>query len=404
MKITSGCFTVMALFLSIHLYGQDITENKFGKGIINVVAEDSSYSVKMNVRMQALFTSNWGVTDDDDFGRDDFGEGESAFLIRRARIKFGGFAYTPRLEYKIELGLSNRDISGASPFTSNSPRYILDAVVKWNFYENFELWAGQTKLPGNRERVISSGSLETVDRSLVNSRFNIDRDLGLQLHHETSLGGDFIMREALSVAQGEGRNITTGNIGGYQYTARLEFLPFGDFADYEGADFAREEDPKLAVGVSYDYNNDAVKTRSNMGSYMITEDGFFETDITTFFLDAIFKYEGISAMAEYAYRDADEIFAVNPDNTLTGDAVNAGHGLNIQAGYLFPSNIQILGRYTNIDLEDSITEAVENQYTVGLSKYVVKHKLKVQADLSYLDMNLGLEDDLMFRMQLELQL
>lgn len=404
MKITSGCFTVMALFLSIHLYGQDITENKFGKGIINVVAEDSSYSVKMNVRMQALFTSNWGITDDDDFGRDDFGEGESAFLIRRARIKFGGFAYTPRLEYKIELGLSNRDISGASPFTSNSPRYILDAVAKWNFYENFELWAGQTKLPGNRERVISSGSLETVDRSLVNSRFNIDRDLGLQLHHETSLGGDFIMREALSVAQGEGRNITTGNIGGYQYTARLEFLPFGDFADYEGADFAREEEPKLAVGVSYDYNNDAVKTRSNMGSYMITEDGFFETDITTFFLDAIFKYEGISAMAEYAYRDADEIFAVNPDNTLTGDAVNAGHGLNIQAGYLFPSNIQILGRYTNIDLEDSITEAVENQYTIGLSKYVVKHKLKVQADLSYLDMNLGLEDDLMFRMQLELQL
>jgi hypothetical protein len=404
MKITSGCFTVMALFLSIHLYGQDITENKFGKGIINVVAEDSSYSVKMNVRMQALFTSNWGITDDDDFGRDDFGEGESAFLIRRARIKFGGFAYTPRLEYKIELGLSNRDISGASPFTSNSPRYILDAVAKWNFYENFELWAGQTKLPGNRERVISSGSLETVDRSLVNSRFNIDRDLGLQLHHETSLGGDFIMREALSVAQGEGRNITTGNIGGYQYTARLEFLPFGDFADYEGADFAREEEPKLAVGVSYDYNNDAVKTRSNMGSYMITEDGFFETDITTFFLDAIFKYEGISAMAEYAYRDADEIFAVNPDNSLTGDAVNAGHGLNIQAGYLFPSNIQILGRYTNIDLEDSITEAVENQYTIGLSKYVVKHKLKVQADLSYLDMNLGLEDDLMFRMQLELQL
>ena len=404
MKITSGWFTALIFLLSFHSHGQDISENKFGKGIINVVAEDSSYSMKMNVRMQALFTSNWGVVDDNDFGREDFGEGESAFLIRRARLKFGGFDYTPRLEYKIEQGLSNRDISGASPFTSNSPRYILDAVVKWNFYKNFELWAGQTKLPGNRERIISSGSLETVDRSLVNSRFNIDRDLGLQLHHETSLGGDFIMREALSVAQGEGRNITTGNLGGYQYTARLEFLPFGDFADYAGADFAREEDPKLAVGVSYDFNDDAVKTRSNMGSYMITEDGFFETDITTFFLDAIFKYEGISAMAEYAHRNADQIFAVNPDNTLTGAAVNAGEGLNVQAGYLFPSNIQILGRYTTIDLEDEITQEVENQYTLGLSKYIAKHNLKVQADLSYLDMNLGLEDDLMFRMQLELQL
>lgn len=399
MKITSGWFTAIALLLSIHLYGQDITENKFGKGIINTVAADSSYSVKMNVRMQSLFTTNWGITEEDGFG-----ESESAFLIRRARLKFGGFAYSPRLEYKIELGLSNRDISGASPFTSDAPRYILDAVVKWNFHENFELWVGQTKLPGNRERIISSGSLETVDRSLVNSRFNIDRDLGLQLHHETSLGGDFIMREALSIAQGEGRNITTGNLGGYQYTARLEFLPFGDFADYAGADFAREEEPKLAVGVSYDYNDDAVKTRSNMGSYMVTDDGFFQTDITTFFLDAIFKYEGISAMAEYAHRDADEILAMNPDNSLTGAAVNAGSGLNVQAGYLFPSNYQVLGRYTNIDLDDTVTQAVENQYTLGLSKYISKHNLKVQADLSYLDMNLGLGDDLMFRMQLELQL
>ena len=37
----------------------------------------------------------------------------------------------------------------------------------WNFYENFELWAGQTKLPGNIERVISSGNLQQVDRSLI---------------------------------------------------------------------------------------------------------------------------------------------------------------------------------------------------------------------------------------------
>ena len=399
MKYTSVWLTALALLLSIHSYGQDITDNKFGKGIINSVARDSSYSVKMNIRMQSLFTSNWGITEEDGFG-----DSESAFLIRRARLKFDGFAYSPRLTYKIELGLSNRDISGASRFTHDAPRYILDAVVKWNFYENFELWVGQAKLPGNRERLISSGSLETVDRSLVNSRFNIDRDLGLQLHHETALGGDFIMREALSVSQGEGRNVTRGNLGGYQYTARLEFLPFGDFEDYAGADFAREDQPKLAVGLSYDYNDNAVKTRSNMGSYMFLENGLFETDITTFFVDAIFKYRGFSSLVEYAHRDADDIFARDLDGTLTGDAVNVGNGLNLQAGYLFPNNIQVLGRYTNIDLEDQVTEAVENQYTIGLSKYIVKHKLKVQTDLSYLDMNLGLEDDLMFRMQLELQL
>ena len=386
------------LIFSVHAQAQDITENKYGKGIINVIAEDSSYSVKMGLRMQSLFTSDWGIDNGD------FGEAESAFLIRRARLKFDGYAYSPRLKYKVELGLSNRDISGASDFTSDAARIILDAVVKWNFYENFELWAGQAKLPGNRERLISSGSLETVDRSLLNSRFNIDRDLGLQLHHETSLGGDFIMREAISVAMGEGRNVTTGNLGGYQYTARLEFLPFGDFEDYAGADFAREEKPKLAVGLSYDYNDDAVRERSNMGSYMFTDTGFFQTDVTTFFADAMFKYEGFSVLTEYANRSADEVLARNPNGSLTGDAVNAGSGFNFQAGYLFKNNVQVVGRYTTIDLEDQVTQVVEDQYTLAFSKYFVGHKLKIQTDLSYTDLNFDFTDNLLYRLQFELQL
>ena len=150
-------------------------------------------------------------------------------LIRRSRLKFDGFAFSPKLKYKVELGLSNRDQSGASQFTSNAPRYILDAVLKWNFAKNFVLWFGQTKLPGNRERVISSANMQQVDRSLLNSRFNIDRDIGFQLRHKFNLTDTFLVKEILSIAQGEGRNITTGNLGGYQYTTRVELFPFGDF-------------------------------------------------------------------------------------------------------------------------------------------------------------------------------
>ena len=101
-------------------------------------------------------------------------------LIRRSRLKFDGFAYSPKLKYKLVLGLSNRDMSGASAFTSNSLRYILDAVLKLYFSGNFVLWAGQTKWAGNRERVVSSEDLQMVDRSLLNSRLNIDRDIGFK--------------------------------------------------------------------------------------------------------------------------------------------------------------------------------------------------------------------------------
>ena len=163
--------------------------------------------MKIGTRMQFLAVSNWEEGE----------KNESNFLVRRARLKFNGFAFSPKLKYKMELGLSNRDISGASKYTSNAPRYILDAVVMWNFYENFELWAGQTKLPGNIERVISSGNLQQVDRSMLNSKFNIDRDLGIQLRHHFYLTDNFLVREKLAISQGEGRNITKGNLGGHQY-------------------------------------------------------------------------------------------------------------------------------------------------------------------------------------------
>jgi hypothetical protein len=276
--------------------------------------------------------------------------------------------------------------------------------VKWHFAKNLQLWFGQTKLPGNRERVISSGNMQFVDRSLLNSRFNIDRDMGIQLHHQFNLSNSFVVKEILAISQGEGRNITTGNIGGHQYTTRLELLPFGEFVgegDYSGSDLKREETPKLALGVSYDYNNNAVKNRSNQGSYMTNDIGFFETNINTLFIDAMFKYNGFSFMGEYANRDAKDAYAKNADGSLTGTEVQVGNGLNLQTGYLFKTNWEVAGRYTNIAYDKAITgRDIENQYTLGVSKYIVGHKLKVQSDISYLDF--GSNDKLMYRLQFDI--
>ena len=281
----------------------------------------------------------------------------------------------------------------------------MDAVVKWNFSGNFVLWFGQTKLPGNRERVISSGDLQQVDRSLLNSRFNIDRDMGFQLRHHFNLTDTFIVKEMFAVSQGEGRNITTGNLGGHQYTSRVELLPFGKFTskgDYRGSDLKFEPAPKLALGFTYDFNNDAVKNRSNQGSYMTNDTGFYSTNISTVFVDAMYKHKGFSVMAEYAYRDAEDAFAKNSDGTLTGDLVQVGNALNLQTGYLLSKTLEISGRYTNIDWDSDITgKGAENQYTLGLSKYIVGHKLKVQTDVSYLDLATK-TNQFMYRLQVDI--
>jgi phosphate-selective porin OprO/OprP len=371
---------------------------KFGKGLFNLIGQDSTWSMKVGLRFQSLATSSWDASAG-------LSNPASSFLIRRSRLKFDGFAYSPKLKYKVELGLSNRDQSGASKYTSNAPRYILDAVLKWNFSGNFVLWFGQTKLPGNRERVISSANLQQVDRSLLNSRFTIDRDMGFQLRHHFNLTDTFLVKEIFSMAQGEGRNITTGNIGGHQYTTRIELLPFGNFAskgDYKGSDLKFEQDPKLALGFAYDYNNNASKTRSNQGSYMLNDTGYYSTNISTLFIDAMYKYKGFSFMAEYANRDAQDPLAKNSDGSLTGDEVQIGHGLNIQTGYLLSKTIEVSGRYTNISLDKNITgKSAENQYTLGLSKYIAGHKLKVQTDLSYTDIGFK-TNQLLYRLQVDI--
>lgn len=390
---------VLYLFLiaTLQSVAQNSNAPKFGKGLFNLVGKDSSWTMKIGTRMQFLTTANWTNPDDDGFKNL-----EENFSIRRARLKFDGFAYSPKLKYKIEFGLSNRDLSGGSQFTSNAPRYVLDGVLMWNFYGNFELWMGQTKLPGNIERVISSGNLQQVNRSLLNSRFTIDRDQGLQLRHKFKLTKKFIIKEKIALSQGEGRNITTGNIGGLQHTGRIEFFPFGDFQAYSGADLKRVSSAKLMLAATFDFNQDAVKSRSNQGSYMANDLGFYETDISTIYVDAMFKYKGLSFMGEYAYRSAADAVAKNSDGTLTGDIVQVGEGLNLQTGYLFPCNWEVSGRYTNIQLDQSITgQNPEDQYTLGLSRYLVGHKLKIQTDLSYLDVE-GADNGLMWRLQVDI--
>ncbi|WP_223551333.1 porin [Aestuariivivens sp. NBU2969] len=397
--------TLLGIFILAFtsIKAQEISDTSFGKGLINFTAKDSSFSVKFAPRFQVRSISSW------DYDGDQYGSPEHNFIVRRARLKFDGFAYSPKLKYKIELGLSNRDISGANQFNRNTPRYILDAVLMWNFAGNWELWAGQTKLPGNVERVVSSANLQLVDRSLLNSRFNIDRDLGIQLRHKTSLGGDFLMREKFAISQGEGRNVTEGNEGGLQYTGRLEFLPFGEFkskGDYSQSDLKREEKPKLMAGFTYNYNQDAVRERGFAGSYMFRSDEtLYETDQTTVFVDAMFKYKGFSFMGEFANRTADEALATDVDGiTLTEDFVLTGNALNLQAGYLFKSNYEIAGRFTTVDYDSvtinssSINETMpRKQYTLGVNKFIVGHKLKVQSDISYTTVD-GNKDNITFRL------
>ena len=378
--------------------GAQVYYPSFGKGI-QVNAADSSFYLKLGFRFQTLFTNEWDASGS---GLSGLGDHSSAFFIRRSRLKFDGWALSKKLKYKAELALSNRDNGGGNSGNfSNAANIILDAFVEYKFDSGLAIRAGQFKLPGNRERVISSGNLQFVDRSRLNSRYTLDRDVGIMLTNTHKLGSEFIMKQIFAITSGEGKNVTSGNIGGYGYSFRLEALPFGTFqskGDYVGSAVKYEETPKLAIGLTYDINDRAGRLRGQKGSFISDVSNL--KDIRSYFIDLMYKHKNLSIMGEYAYRATDddnpEVFDVN--NELIG-TYYTGSGLNLSAGYMLPKTWEVALRYTTIDPQEAVAND-EVRYTMGLSRFIVGHKLKIQSDLTYRSID-GSTNDLIYRMQMD---
>lgn len=382
---------ILIICTQLPISAQTKITDKLGGGI-NLITKDSSFSTTISFRSQNLYE---GVKDLGTRGYDD------NFMIRRMRLKFDGFIYDPRIEYKIELGLAPLDASLAPGIDPSATGIIFDAVVKYNFYKNWTLWFGQAKMPGNIERVISSQDLQFVDRSFVNSRYTLDRDQGVQLHYDGKL-----TRFIAAISKGEGRNDINSNFGGYQYTYRFEYLPMGKFDDYVSSDLKRHERPKLMLGITYDYNDAAIRQRGNLGPYMPDN-----RTLQTWFVDGHFKYMGFSTMFTYAnktagnqfagpFTDREEMAIIRGQFNQILGAYYTGDGLNIQSGYLLRNNFEVAGRYTQVLVERETGRNNNYQYTLGVSKYVVGHTLKVQSDITLIEEDTQ-SDKLMFRFQVE---
>ncbi|MCF8460928.1 MAG: OprO/OprP family phosphate-selective porin [Flavobacteriales bacterium] len=387
---------------------QSKLESIYKKGIeINVYSDSTRtkaiFQLKPTFRFQSRFETSGDAAGNEKW--------ESNFLIRRARLKFDGFILTPNLVYKVELALSPSDLKATSDFqeTGRASKVLLDAVVKWRFQKNLTLWVGQTKLPGNRSRVISSQNGQLVDRSELNNIFNLDRDLGAQLHGKFN-AGQVVFNPIFAFSKGEGRNILSNNIGGFSYTGKLELLPFGEFinkGDYFEADLEREEKPKLSLAAAANFNQGASRQTQTSVFLIDTAGEYMSNDLLTIFADALFKYKGFSFLGEYAYKK----ILLKPGQSLSfsdstiisasGKSYHTGQGVSFQAGYLFKYNIELAARYTTVipDWEKGFTGSTE--YTLGLSKYIIGHKLKVQTDVTLIDAVNTTDYQMRYRLQME---
>jgi hypothetical protein len=298
--------------------------------------------------------------------------------IRRLRLRFDGYTSSQKLTYYIQLSFSRGDQDWDN---SGVPNLIRDAMVYYNYSPNFYIGFGQGKLPGNRQRIISSGEQQFTDRSIVNNTFNIDRDFGVMAYYSNSIGKiHYNLKAALS--SGEGRNALASD-NGIAYTGRIEVLPLGKFTnnnDFSEGDQKHELTPKLSIAAGYSFNHMAQRANGQRGAYLHES-----RDLKNLYFDAVFKYMGWAVYTEFMERQTENPITISPDPELKNIYVYTGYGFLTQLSYYFKNRIEIGGRYSLINPSSEISayESRTNEYAVGVTKYLYSHKVKLQSNLIY---------------------
>lgn len=380
-------FTFLLFFLqAVKLHAQiTITQNKndndlklsalpyysFGKGV-GLTSPDSLFQFNIRFRLQNRVT----YIDNEDEKPAYDGQ------IRRLRLRFDGYVGNPKFLYAIQLSFAPGDVGEI--VEGENINIIRDAVVFYRPNKNWNISFGQTKLPGNRQRVNSSGGLQLTDRTINNGKFTIDRDFGIQAHNMNEFKDKFSYNLKAAVSTGEGRNITKKADDGVAVTGKIELMPLGAFSKdgtYFEGDIAREKKPKLLFSGAFQQNNHARKTQGQLGNYL-----FEKRTMKSVLLDGMFKYNGWAAMASYMSRTTnDNAITINPDDITESNYVFVGDGFDYQLSYNTLSNYEFIARYSTQKVGEDIKKLAPDskQLSFGVTKYIWEHTFKLQSELSF---------------------
>ncbi|MEZ4912360.1 MAG: porin [Saprospiraceae bacterium] len=331
----------------------------FGKGL-GITTPDSLYQLNIRFRMQSRVT----------YGN----KSDAAYIegqIRRLRLRFDGFVGRPNIMYVIQLSFSPGDVGVTTE--GDNLNVIRDAVVFYAPSERWNFGFGQTKLPGNRQRVNSSSALQLTDRSINNAVFNIDRDFGIFMNYINETTSSFSWNIKTAISTGDGRNFTRDPDNGLAYTGKIELLPFGSFIQngvYFEGDIKREKRLKLMVSGVYHFNDKAKRAYGVFGNDLSSK-----KDLTSIFVDILTKYKGFALMSTYFSRSTD-----NPSDQ-NGNNVFVGHGWDAQSSYINKYNLEYIARYSfQKSASKTSTFNSKKQFTMGLTKYIREHIFKLQLE------------------------
>jgi phosphate-selective porin OprO/OprP len=230
-------------------------------------------------------------TDTDPITENDF-QDENLYLgLNRARIKVGGHSYRPWLGYFVEYELQ----SG----------YLLDFRLMFTKYPWMKVKVGQWKVQYNRERIISSGKQQTMERSILTRAFTVDRQQGLSLYGHFDGAGAANFNYWISAFMGTGRGNKFNDDKHLMYMSRLQWNILGKPIKFTGSDLEYYKQPSLLIAFGALTNQSPYTRFSAQGGGQL--EGFEEEApgqyrVNQFLGETAFKYRGWGWQQEFHFK------------------------------------------------------------------------------------------------------
>ena len=288
-------------------------------------------------------------------------------------------------------------------FSNGKP--LLDAWVCYTPISSLKISFGQKQtFTNNREMTFYEDKLQFVERGIFSSEFsNSGRELGV--FFESQFGfNTFYIKPKFAITSGDGinsfgNNSTDIDKGGLKYGGRLDIIPLGKFKEGNDgyiADIAHEDKIKILAGAAFSYNVGASnRVGEGHGDFVFYDSDLNQKfpDYRKWYGDILLKYKGFSFLGEYVNTSALSLEGSFVNATATtplylseiSNYLVLGNGYNMQTGYVTKSGYSFDFRYEKLTQEIENTNSLltnQEAFTLGLTKYVKGHNLKLQTSVS----------------------
>ncbi len=358
----------------VHAQEEDSTKSPNKKLFISHGAKGFEFtSIDGNYLMQIQFRGQFRIAyprDSDPIDLSDFQNEQLYLKVNRARMKIGGHAFTPWLKYYLEYDL----------FGSN----LLDFRLMVEKLPYLKLKVGQWKAQYNRERIISSGKQQTMERSIITRPFTLDRQEGISVFGRLDGNGLADFNYVASIFMGTGRGARDNDDKNPMLMTRWQWNFTGSPLEFSGADLKYYKKFTAILAFAGVTNQSQYTRFSTAGGGQL--EGFEEGvagqyRVNQLMEETAWKYKGFSWQQEFHWKEVND--KVNTKiTTLAGNLFQLGYFPHYKWGK-FPENIELYARHAFYDPDVSRKSDYQQEYSGGINWFIKGHRNKLTTEYSY---------------------